>query len=98
MNKPPQKSCENCPISSHTVLYCPVLSVSVNEMLIQNPISAVPELFVNIELTICGNRLLRRNNPNFQKYTYIIVCTKRSDPGMVSPKIALIADIQKIKL
>ena len=76
-----QKSCENCPLSSHTVLYCPVLSVGVNEMLIQNPISAVPELFVNIKLTINGNYFLWESDLKFQNYTCIIVYAKESGFG-----------------
>ena len=64
-------------------------------MFTQNPISAVPELFVNIKLIIYGNNTVQMSRYYFQNYTYIIVYTKESDPGRVSPKIALILPIEK---
>ena len=53
-------------------------------MFIQNPISDVPELFVNIELTIYGNY---EYDFYFQNYTYVIVYSKRSGFGkLIVPK------------
>ena len=74
MNKSIKKAVKTVlyrPILSSTVLYCPVLSVGVNEMLIQNPISAVPELFVNIELTICEKNQRTTTFPKLYIYNSI---------------------------